>query len=229
MENVDFNNISFEERDYTSFEQSKYTTLEQAENIYSTISNDIEKSNELKQIKETLESFHDYLGIVIKSVNQNKYNKSMVKDLCEIITKYYEDLYSDVESDSSSESSASSNNSHNYASLAKQLAKVNESGAETSDSDNDSTIANFLDDREEEKRPPKLVSITNEKEVDSDEDTPPINLRNIFRPHTPPAKKVDTYFQDFVNSKCDLTKRVTKFDYNVSERLSNYSKKVYSY
>ena len=223
MENVDFNNISLEKGEYT---------LEQAENIYSTIADDIEKSNELKQIKETLESFHDYLGIVIKSVNQNKYNKSMVKDLCEMITKYYEDLDSDVESDSSSESSASSNNSNNYISLAKQLSKVNESDAETSDSDNDSTIANFLDDKEEEKRPPKLVSITNENEVDSDEDCPvlpPSNLKNIFRPPTPPAKKTDTYFQDFVNSKCDLTKRVTKFDYNVSERLNNYSKKVYSY
>ncbi len=218
MENADFNNISFELSDYT---------FEKVENIYSTIADDIEKSTEIKQIKETLESFHDYLGIVIKSVNQNKYNKSMVKDLCEMITKYYEDLDSDVESDSSSESSASSNNSQNYVSLAK----VNESDTETSDSDNDSTIANFLDDKEDEedKRPPKLVSITNEKEVDSDEDTPPINLRNNFRPPTPPAKKVDTYFQDFVNSKCDLTKRVTKFDYNVSERLSNYSKKVYSY
>jgi len=223
MENVDFNNISLEKGEYT---------LEQAENIYSTIADDIEKSNELKQIKETLESFHDYLGIVIKSVNQNKYNKSMVKDLCEMITKYYEDLDSDVESDSSSESSASSNNSNNYISLAKQLSKVNESDAETSDSDNDSTIANFLDDKEEEKRPPKLVSITNEIEVDSDEDgpvLPPSNLRNIFRPPTPPAKKVDTYFQDFINSRCDLTKRVTKFDYNVSERLNNYCKKVYSY
>ena len=113
-----------------------------------------------------------------------------------------------------------------------KLAKVNESDAETSDSDNDSTIANFLDDKEEKKRPPKLVSITNENEVDSDEDgpvLPPSNLKNIFRPPTPPAKKTDTYFQDFVNSKCDLTKRVTKFDYNVSERLNNYSKKVYSY
>ena len=227
MENADLNNIS----------------IEDAENIFSQLSekvaNEIQSDEKTNQIKEILESFRDYLNVVITSVNQNKYNESMVKELCKMITKYYEDLDSDVESDSSSESSADSDDdSQRYVSVAKQLGKINESDAETSDSDNDSTVANFIEDDKEEKRPPKLVSITNENEVDSDEDMPVLpknNPKNLFtsyiplKPSTPPPKKVDNYFEDFMNGMCDVNKRITKFDYNVTERLSNYTRKVYSY
>ena len=130
--------------------------------------------------KQILESFKDYLEVVIKSIDDGEYNEKMIDELCDLIDGYYknngmeeeqkvdndqfrlqlfskpafkennEDYESDSQSTKTSKSSTKVNN------------KNNETDNDTSDSDEDdnkNALARFLD---------------------SDDDTPSNNIKKII-------------------------------------------------
>jgi hypothetical protein len=134
--------------------------------------------------KQMLESFRDYLEVVIKSIDDGEYNEKMIDELCDIIDGYYknnddedEHIAQNMQQDenrlalfskpktikedfdkedyeSDSQSSKTSNSSTKPSKI-----KNNDTDNDTSDSDDDNALARFLD---------------------SDDDTPPVDIKKIF-------------------------------------------------
>jgi hypothetical protein len=178
--------------------------FEESEKEYLKILKEKEK---IKNTKETLESFKEYLTIIINSVNEGNHNEDMTDDLCSIINKYYKNLDSDVQSDSEDESSNSSDESSN-------------SSDESSDSN------------EEDNKPLKLKNITEESDSDDSE-----SYINFFQPTKTEekketkkeVKKEDIYFEPFINNLADINKRIFQINHDIPKKIKIYTQKVYSY
>ena len=54
---------------------------------------EIEYEDELNYKKQILKSFHNYLEVIIKSIDDKKHNKKIINKLYYIIDKYYKDNY----------------------------------------------------------------------------------------------------------------------------------------
>ena len=80
------NKESDEECDEESYEECDEESYEESDK-------EIEYEDELNYKKQILKSFHNYLEVVIKSIDDKKHNKKIINKLYYIIDKYYKDNY----------------------------------------------------------------------------------------------------------------------------------------
>jgi hypothetical protein len=173
--------------------------FEQSEKDYLKILKEKEK---IKNIKDTLESFKEYLSIVINTVNEGTHNEEMTDELCKIINKYYKTIDSDVQSDS--EDSSNSNDS------------TDEESSESSDEESS-------DSSKEDNK-----SIKEENNVDDCESY--INFFQPTKTEVKKVEpKEDIYFQTFINNSADINKRVFLINHDIPKKIKMYTQKVYSY
>ena len=207
--------------------------------------------NKLNFKKQILESFRDYLEVVIKSIDDGEYNEKMIDELCDMIDGYYKNNDMDDEQHQKDKDIAStfqneenrlalfsgkkskesvyesdSDSSKTSKSSTKVNNKNNESDNDTSDSDDDNAIARFLD---------------------SDDDTPPIDIKKIVEKEREKRlaevkkkeeleeqkkkeeKKVDRFYESFINKNIDINKRIFKMNTESISYLKNFTQNTFVY
>ena len=86
-------NYDKESDDNYDKENNKENNKESDEESYEESYEEIEYEDELNYKKQILKSFHNYLEVVIKSIDNKKHNKKIINKLYYIIDKYYKDNY----------------------------------------------------------------------------------------------------------------------------------------
>jgi len=185
------------------------TDFEQSEKDYLQILNEKQK---IKNIKETLESFKEYLSIIINSVNEGNHNEEMTDKLCNMINKYYKTLDSDVESNSDEEEEEGEDD--------EEEDDEEEEEEESSDTDEKSSDSN-----NEESKPSKLKI---KEDTDSDDSESYVKFFQQSK-KVEQKPKEDIYFQTFINNSVDINKRIFPINHDISKKIKIYTQKVHSY
>jgi hypothetical protein len=209
--------------------------------------------------KQMLESFRDYLEVVIKSIDDGEYNEKMIDELCDIIDGYYkndnddENISQNIKSnenrlalfskpqivkDEDYETDSQSSKTSNTSTKANKI-KNNNTDNDTSDSDDEDAVARFLD---------------------SDDDTPPIDVKKIMEKAVKERlerekkeqeekekkeqeekeqeeqdkkdqikQKVDRFYESFINKNIDINKRVFKANTESLSYLNKFTKNSFVY
>jgi hypothetical protein len=195
--------------------------FEESEKEYLKI---LKEKGKIKNIKDTLESFKEYLTIIINSVNDGSHNEEMTDDLCKMINKYYKNLDSDVQSDNESNSEDESSDSSDEESNSSSNEEPNNSNDEESNSSSDEESNSSSNEESNDKK-----EVTKENESDNTK-----SYINFFQPTKTEVKKEvtkkeDIYFETFINNSVDINKRVFPINHDVAKKIKIYTQKVYSY
>lgn len=176
------------------------------------------EKEKIKNIQEILESFKEYLSIILNTVNKGNYNKKMVDNLCIMINKYYKNLNSDL----LSENNESSNEESDEDSDKSSDKESDEESDKSSDEESDKSS-----NEESDKESDKSSNDSSDKSTDKEEQYKPIKLKNISSEQQ--DMKEDIYFQTFINNSVDINKRVFPINHDISKKIKIYTQKVYLY
>ena len=181
-------------------------------NFYKPIINPLKS----KKIIETFELFKDHLDTMIKIVKTNDYNEDSIDELYKMIDKYFNDT--NLESDNNSMTTFD-DDYQKFLNFGKKI--KNSSNSKEDDSDNDSDIAILFDDVNKEKNKKIFENIT-DAEPPKLEQIPKIELQKSI------TKNKESFYDIFINNK-QVDKRVIKYNYDVFNKIHNYSVMTYCY
>jgi hypothetical protein len=203
--------------------------------------------------KQILESFRDYLQVVIKSIDDGEYNVKMINELCEMIDGYYKNNEDDesppeLVHEDKKLAQKMQNNENRLALFSKpKTVKEDDYESDTSESSASSTKVRRIknnetenSDSESDKEKEKHVNF-----LDSDDDdTPPIDLKKLVdderkkrfeqekkekEKQEAEEKKVDKFYESFINKTMDINKRTSKVQPNIISYLNNFTKNSFVY